>query len=99
MPRRPVPPLPSASIAIACAGSVVTVTCGEITRRSACASPASAKGLASRLRNDSKLARRWMQAPESEQLGLPLDVARRVLEVPTSGATPAAVSGGLIEEG
>ncbi len=60
-------------LTITCAGNTVTVTDGKRTRQSSCASPASAKGLASRLKNDPVFAARWMRAYEAVQLVLPLE--------------------------
>ena len=73
MPRRSVTPPPSPKIAVNCVGNSVTVTDGIHTRLSSCASPVSAKSLASRLKNDPDFARRWMKVKEPEQLPLPLE--------------------------
>ena len=51
----------------------MTVTCGDITRKAACARPASAKSLATRLKNDPGFCRRWMSMKEPEQLLLSLE--------------------------
>jgi hypothetical protein len=73
MPRRPVTPPPSPKISVILAGNVITVTDGNLTRKSSCATQGSAKGLASRLNNDPVFARRWMHVKEPKQLALALE--------------------------
>ena len=98
MPKRPATPPLSSAIAITCSGNIVTVTCGTVSQTAACASPGSAKSLTTRLKNDPQFLKRWMGFKPVTQLPLPLDIARRVVEVPTIGPTPTTASGGLIEE-
>ena len=94
MPKRPTSP----PVTITCVGSLVTVTYGADSRKSSCATSNSAKSLATRLKNDPQFLKRWLGFKPAEQLPLPFDIARRVMEVPTYGHTQAPVSGGLIEE-
>ena len=76
----------------------MTVTYGADSRKSSCATPNSAKSLATRLKNDPQFLKRWLGFKPAEQLALPFDITRRVMEVPTCGHTQAAVSGGLIKK-
>ena len=98
MPRRSVALPSSPKITVNCGGNTVTVTDGIHTRLSSCASPVSARSLATRLKNDLDFARRWMRVKEPEQLPLPLDIARQVVGKPASGSAQTMVSGGLIVE-
>ena len=63
------------AITVTISGNTITVTDGARTRHSSCASPASAKSLATRLKNDPSFARKWMKVIEPVQLDLPFERA------------------------
>ncbi len=69
MPRTSTPPR------ITVTGNTVTVTDGERAASSMCATPAAAKGLATRLKNDPGFLARWLNASKPEQLDLPFEVS------------------------
>ncbi len=74
MPKLPPAKPPSSPpIAITCVGNIVTVTCGADSQKAACASPGSAKSLATRLKNDPQFLKRWMGFKLATQLPLPIE--------------------------
>ena len=62
----------AAKLTITRAGNCLTLTDGAAIRKTSCASPAAAKALETRLRNNPTMARRWMKTTEPVQLVLPL---------------------------
>ena len=69
------------NISIIRSGTTVIVSDGKQTRQSLCATPASAKGLETKLKNDKPMALRWLKATEQVQLELPLDPPANQLDI------------------
>ncbi len=65
---------PSAPLTVTVDRNIITVSDGTQTREALCATPSSARGLATRIQNNPAFAAQWMKTPEPVQLDLPLEV-------------------------
>ena len=66
-------------ITVSRVGNTVTVIDGSRTGQASYDNVSVAKGQETRLKNDAAYVARWLRIYESEPLGLPADIARRVL--------------------
>ena len=62
-------------------GNIITVSNGRRSRQKAFATETDAKALETSFTNNPAAGAKWLSNDELEPLGLPADVARRVLEV------------------
>ena len=64
---------------IAVTDNTITVSDGTRTRRATYRTPQAAQALATKYKNNPGAGVRWLDNAEPESLGLPVDIARRVM--------------------